>query len=148
MSTFPDMIQIELTKSSAEQLAAIVNNGKYPVKYMHHVTLAFRPNQTQYKQIVMLDPTNPLQSGEKVKIDLLTYIYDDDFGVDAVTVQMRRLNGDDIISLNKYPHITISTIADKKPKDSNELLEKTNHNKFEDIPLTLDGIVKFITYKS
>lgn len=146
MATFPDMIQAELTPLSVEKLSAAVDGGMFEKKYMHHVTLAFKPDQSDYKKVVLFDPDNPLQDGEKVKIELGYHVYDEDFGVEAVTAFVKRLNRQEVISLNDNPHITISVSENRKPVDSNKLLDRTVHHRFDELPLELDGVIKFIYY--
>lgn len=146
MGTFPDMIQAVLTPISVEKLKGITNGGKFPKKFMHHVTLAFKPDENAYKNVVMQDPDNPVQNGEKVKIDLGYLVFDEDFGVEAITAKVFRLNGNEIPSTNTNPHITISTTEERKPVDSNQLLASNPVHKFDETPAVLDGIVEFVHY--
>lgn len=146
MSTFPDMIQAVLTPISVEKLKAITNGGRFPKKFMHHVTLAFKPNEEQYKHVVLQDPDNPLQDEEKVKIDLGNLVFDEDFGVEAATAKVKRLNGEEVPSTNANPHITISTTEERKPVESNDLLAQNAAHKFDEIPATLDAVIEFVHY--
>jgi len=142
MSTFPDFIQAVLTDKSKEDLYNVLSGGLFDKKYMHHVTLAFKPNQEDYKEVVFsVDP--PLENKTPVKIKIGRRIYDEDFGVEAVTAKVFTENGQEIKSLNNNPHITISTKENRKPVESNDLLSSVPHHKFNSIPLVLDGHIEF-----
>lgn len=146
MGAFPDMIQAVLNPVAVQNLAGATDGGRYPVKQMHHVTLAFKPKEDGYRKVVMADPENPVQDGEQVKIKLGNHVFDDEFGVEAVTAKVVRDNGDEVVSLNANPHITVSHTEERKPVDSNKLLDRNAAHKFEDIPLELDATIKFVYY--
>jgi hypothetical protein len=146
MGSFPDMIQAKLTPQSTEKLSFALDGGMFPIKQMHHATLAFKPNQHTYKQVILSDPNNPVQNGEDVTIQLFKHVFDNEYGVEAVTVKIFRKNGDEVISMNANPHITISHTQNRKPVDSNTLLSKAILHKFEDIPLELDANIVFVNY--
>ena len=144
--TFPDMIQVVLTKESKRRLEAAIGEGKFPRKLMHHVTLAYKPDLSAYKYVVFNGTDEAVVTpGTEIKIDLGKHLYDD--GVEAVAVKRLMLpNGMAIRSLNDNPHITVSVNKDRKPVESNDLFKKLSLHKFEPVHLTLDGVVKFVTH--
>lgn len=144
MTSFPDYIQAVLTEPSHEKLVSVLDGGKFPKKYMHHVTLAYKPDQAIYKSVVFGKSDTPIiQDGQPVKIIIGRYVYDDEYGLDVVTATIVTEAGIEVQSANTYDHITISTTDERKPVDSNTLLKRVPIHKFEDVPLILDGIITF-----
>jgi hypothetical protein len=102
------MISAVLNRESRRKLKKAVK-PRHSVVHLHHMTVAYKPSIRQYVYIMAL-----LQEPE-LKMQVKGWAADR-FG-QAVLV-----NG---ISLNKHPHVTISTRKKTGPVYSNELLKKS-----------------------
>jgi len=115
---------VVLTPESKRKLSGVFP-GIHSKKFIHHVTLQFRPDDF------------PADLGQEVEIHVTGYASDEN--ADAVSVT---LNG--TTSTNEFPHITISTTSDTKPVYSNELLERSKQNgTLQNLkrPIILKGVV-------
>lgn len=115
----PIYVGIFLDEKSKSKLLTQVP-AKYDIIKAHHITLMFKDFSNWSKL--------GYKMGEEVNFNVTGHASDD--GVQAVTVDTK--------SNNKNPHITISHSKDRKPSQSNDLLQK---NKIDKIKLKLKGKV-------
>ena len=110
----PRIITAELTDDAIRILRLAVS-PKYPVVYMHHCTLAYKPHDDIVNAIEMTAKENDF-----VVVRCNTDYWKD--GVQAVHIDVFTTDmSKKVFCVNKYPHITISTDG-KPPKASNDLL--------------------------
>lgn len=120
----PFFTGVFLTARAQWDLVSVVSPTHSRV-YAEHVTLAFKPS---------IESLESLEIGKKVAITV--WGLGDDGEVQAVTVDLP----DRVNSLNKNPHITISTVPSSAPQFSNDMLsarpamQLPNH-------LVLEGVI-------
>ncbi len=102
---------------------------KFPKKFIHHITLSFRPTSTE---------TATLPLGIETEIEVVGYVSDG--MAEALVVKV-----DPFLSIKPNQHITISTADGVPPVYSNKLLEATKHEEIE--PFKVKGVVGFYTNK-
>ena len=88
-----------------------VGTGTLPRRYMHHITLAFKPS---VDDVLSLAP----YIGQTIPVKIIGWAEDEH--AQAVTISCQA----DICSANKHPHITVATDPSTKPAYSNTLLNK------------------------
>lgn len=140
----PRIITADLTPESRKALETALgklsfsNKTLKPDQYLHHVTLAFKPNDQLIKNINVND-------GEQIKGVAFERCKSDSFGVEAIKVKLTKDNNETVFCANVNPHITASTEG-KPPNDSNKLLDFGDTlTDFQSIPINipLTFVVKF-----
>ena len=135
-----------LLLTSLEMADGIKNYGTL---IAHHVTIAYRATSEQIENIINTDGSITLEDGLDVTIRVSKHVFDDDYGVEAVTAKVLTSTGAEVQSLNPNPHITISIAPHRKPVDSNTLLDTMSDRlgDFVDVGLKLDAKIKFLYFK-
>ena len=143
----PRFISAVLTDESRKKLELGLDELKFsnrtlkPEQYMHHVTIAYNPDLSTYEKVI-----KTVTDGDRIIVKCKRRCWSESFGVEAVTVELKTLNGKDVFINNEYPHITISTEG-LPPVKSNDLFKnqyELSDFQFEDVSfLTLESYVEF-----
>lgn len=122
---------VELTEESKKIVARFAEKEKYPVIQSHHVTIAYKPLESQAKQFEKL-------VNKKVRIQAQGLYGNDRIRAFVVASEVKRVDPGPT-------HITISHVQDAKPVESNNMISRETLLKKVNIPL--EGIFKFIPSK-
>lgn len=109
----PRFVSLVLTTESVMNVGAIVPI-KFSKKFLHHCTLAYKPSEEDYEKIAY-------SLGEPAFIEVIDEVTSNKMGVQALTVKPCKLDGTPFHTLNKVPHITVST-ENVPPNLSNDML--------------------------
>lgn len=121
-------ITVILNKESVDKLKEEIS-PKYPEVFYHHMTLVYNPSEEEYEKYEDM-------LGETVEFKVVKHCFDDK--CQAVLV-------DTDLSMNEYPHITLSCTEDTKPTYSNQMLEGSS---CEDVSLILSGEIAVLSSSS
>lgn len=136
------MISAILTPSSVEflkrnfKILFAVDQLK-PDQYLHHVTLAYKPNKFEESEIQLWDLDGTC------KIILKEMVSNSEIENQAITVDVFNSKGEKL-ETDKIFHITVST-GNKPPATSNDLLKNRSTADIETInKVTLDANIQYL----
>lgn len=126
---------IEFLKSNFKILFAV--DQLKPDQYLHHVTLAYKPNKFEEAEIQMWDLDGTC------KIILKEMVSNSEIENQAITVDVVNSKGEKL-ETDKILHITVST-GNKPPVTSNDLLRNRSTADIESINrVTLDATIQYL----
>jgi hypothetical protein len=120
------ILWVVLTEDSKKKLLSMVS-PLYSTIYAHHVTLFHN---------ISLTPEYELLLGKKKIITLKENVYNEK--IQAVTVDL-----EDMVSQNRFPHITISAQKNVRPVESNEMLQTNNTSQPINYNMQIEGTIEF-----
>lgn len=140
-----EYVMLKLDEQSKQRLIRLTSNffkNRYQKIYCDHITLAYGREQVSKFDMSLFDT--------KVSLHGNTVIYDNN----AAAMLINRKDVEEFGINNKYPHITLATIASTRPVYSNKLLENffvnasgSNHFVLDD-PIILNFTILPSVYRN
>lgn len=119
----PHFIAAVLTDDARQRLELAVGDFKFSnstlkeEQYCQHVTLAFNPSLSDYEKIRKTAP-----EGTEVIIKCKKLCHSEEFGAEAMMVEVKNKDGETVFVQSGFPHITVSTEG-KSPVAGKQLFE-------------------------